>query len=120
MLKLEYQISKPFKTFFTFMDVENTLCYMKIILSARALHSRGIAHRGISIHLFLILSLNSLEPSNFLFDPVSKSGKLIDFGLATSLPINVPNFLGMDPRCTLKLALQDSCTRDAIDCIKPV
>lgn len=52
------------------MSVAQIKAYMKCLLSALSyVHTFGILHRDV-------------KPSNYLFDPKTKHGVLVDFGLA--------------------------------------
>ena len=69
-LVFKYQKSKPFLTYLNTLDLDGIKHYMYALLTAvNHLNAFGIVHRDI-------------KPSNFLFDPESKTGLLLDFGLS--------------------------------------
>ena len=69
-LVFEYQRSQSFLVFVESISKEDIKQYLYQLLSAvKHLSDRGIVHRDI-------------KPSNFLWDPKSKTGILIDFGLS--------------------------------------
>jgi len=65
-----YQKSQPHLTYLTKLNLLEVKHYMKTLLTAVAsLSEMGIIHRDI-------------KPTNFLYDPPSRTGLLIDFGLS--------------------------------------
>lgn len=69
-LVFKYQSSKPFLTYLKELQLVDVKHYMKILLSAvDHLADFGVMHRDI-------------KPNNFLYDPATKTGLLIDFGLS--------------------------------------
>ena len=77
-LIFRYQKSQPFQSFLADIEVVGVKHYMWCMLRAvEHLARRGIMHRDI-------------KPANFLYDPKTKSGLLIDFGLS-ELEINSQN-----------------------------
>jgi cell division control protein 7 len=66
----KYQKSKPFQTYLTKLSLDEVRNYMYELLKAiNHLAANGIMHRDI-------------KPTNFLYDPESQTGLLIDFGLS--------------------------------------
>ena len=69
-LVFRYQKSKPHLTYFGNMNLTEIKHYMKTLLVAVShLSNMGVMHRDI-------------KPTNFLYDPVTRTGLLIDFGLS--------------------------------------
>lgn len=69
-LVFKYQSSKPFLTYLKTLSLEDVKHYMYILLNAvNHLAENGVMHRDI-------------KPNNFLFDPDTRTGLLIDFGLS--------------------------------------
>ncbi len=69
-LVFKYQSSKPFLTYLKDLSLTDVKHYMKILLNAvDHLADFGVMHRDI-------------KPNNFLYDPQTKTGLLIDFGLS--------------------------------------
>jgi cell division control protein 7 len=66
----KYQTSKPFLTYLKELALVEVKHYMKILLTAvDHLAEYGVMHRDI-------------KPNNFLYDPATRTGLLIDFGLS--------------------------------------
>jgi cell division control protein 7 len=69
-LVFKYQKSKTFLVYLNSIDLIGIKYYLKALLTAvNGLAEVGIMHRDI-------------KPSNFLYDPDTKTGLLIDFGLS--------------------------------------
>ena len=69
-LVFRYQKSKPHLTYFDKMTLTEIKHYMKTLLVAVShLAGMGVMHRDI-------------KPTNFLYDPSTRTGLLIDFGLS--------------------------------------
>lgn len=69
-LIFKYQKSKPFLQYLKNMSTDDIRFYMYTLIKAiKQLADHGIMHRDI-------------KPSNFLYDPDTKTGLLIDFGLS--------------------------------------
>lgn len=69
-LVFEYQRSQSFLVFVESISKNDVKLYLnQLLLSIKHLSDKGIVHRDI-------------KPSNFLWDPMSKKGILIDFGLS--------------------------------------
>lgn len=69
-LVFRYQKSQPHLTYLTKMNLTEIKYYMRTLLTAVArLSELGVMHRDI-------------KPTNFLYDPQSRTGLLIDFGLS--------------------------------------
>ena len=69
-LVFKYQTSKPFLTYLKELSLIDVKHYMKILLTAvNHLAEFGVMHRDI-------------KPNNFLYDPATRTGLLIDFGLS--------------------------------------
>jgi cell division control protein 7 len=67
---LPYFRHSDFREYFRNMTVPDIAIYMRSLFTALAsVHSRNILHRDI-------------KPTNFLYDPASRRGVLVDFGLA--------------------------------------
>lgn len=67
---LPYFRHADFRVYFREMSVEDTAIYLRSLFTAlAAVHSHGILHRDI-------------KPTNFLYDPSTQRGVLVDFGLA--------------------------------------
>jgi len=85
-LVFKYQTSKPFLTYLKELSLEDVKHYMYILLNAvDHLAEQGVMHRDI-------------KPNNFLYDPATRTGLLIDFGLSeiavnseTGRPIKLPD-----------------------------
>ncbi|KAK3818595.1 MAG: serine/threonine protein kinase Hsk1 [Benniella sp.] len=70
ILVLPYFEHAEFRSYYRNLPMEDIRCYFRALLSGLAhVHSKKIIHRDI-------------KPSNFLYDPVRKTGILVDFGLA--------------------------------------
>lgn len=84
-LVFKYQSSKPFLTYLKLLTLTEVKHYMYILLNAvDHLADYGVMHRDI-------------KPNNFLYDPETRTGLLIDFGLSeitinseTGKPIKLP------------------------------
>lgn len=69
-LVFRYQKSQPHLTYLTKLDLIEVKYYMRTLLTAvDKLSELGVMHRDI-------------KPTNFLYDPPSRSGLLIDYGLS--------------------------------------
>ena len=69
-LVFKYQTSKPFLTYLKTLQLTEVKHYMYILLNAVShLADQGVMHRDI-------------KPNNFLYDPDTRTGLLIDFGLS--------------------------------------
>ncbi len=69
-LVFKYQKSKPFLTYLNKLGIEGITSYMtSLLVAVNHLAKCGIMHPDI-------------KPSNFLYNHVSKTGLLIDFGLS--------------------------------------
>lgn len=85
-LVFKYQSSKPFLTYLKLLTLTEVKHYMYILLNAvDHLADYGVMHRDI-------------KPNNFLYDPETRTGLLIDFGLSeitinseTGKPIKLPD-----------------------------
>lgn len=67
---LPYFRHRDFRDYFRKMTVPDMAIYLRSLFTAlSAVHAQGILHRDI-------------KPTNFLYDPDSKRGVLVDFGLA--------------------------------------
>ena len=65
-----YQKSQPHLTYLTKLNLTEIKYYMRTLLTAvKRLQELGVMHRDI-------------KPTNFLYDPPTKTGLLIDFGLS--------------------------------------
>ena len=69
-LVFKYQKSQPHLTYLTKLSLKEVKYYMRTLLDAVGhLAEIGVMHRDI-------------KPTNFLYDPETRSGLLIDFGLS--------------------------------------
>ena len=69
-LVFRFQKSQPHLTYLTSLDLEGIKHYMRTLLTAvEHLSELGVMHRDI-------------KPTNFLYDPDTRTGLLIDFGLS--------------------------------------
>ena len=65
-----FQKSQPHLTYLTKLDINEIKHYMRTLLTAvKRLSELGVMHRDI-------------KPTNFLYDPPTRTGLLIDFGLS--------------------------------------
>ena len=69
-LVFRFQKSQPHLTYLTKLDINEIKHYMRTLLTAvKRLSELGVMHRDI-------------KPTNFLYDPPTRTGLLIDFGLS--------------------------------------
>lgn len=69
-LVLAYCPAKDFESFYEDMTLAEVRIYLEQLLKALCcLHAHGVLHRDV-------------KPPNFLYDPVARTGSLVDFGLA--------------------------------------
>ena len=63
------------------------LYFVSLFLGLEHVHGRKIIHRDVKPRYFT-LALYPLNGSNFLFNPTTRQGVLVDFGLAEVIPVN--------------------------------
>ncbi|KAG8906788.1 hypothetical protein FRC01_007895, partial [Tulasnella sp. 417] len=74
---MPYHKNVDFRQYFTTIPLSGIQSYFRCLLRAlRDVHAREIVHRDV-------------KPANFLFDPDSGSGILVDFGLAQKIDFDV-------------------------------
>ncbi|KAG8985628.1 hypothetical protein FRB90_004571, partial [Tulasnella sp. 427] len=74
---MPYHKNVDFRHYFTTIPLSGIQSYLRCLLRAlRDIHAREIVHRDV-------------KPANFLFDPDSGSGVLVDFGLAQKVDFDV-------------------------------